>query len=95
MANPRTEIESDLAIHPGEFLAEEIQARSLSQRELARAMGRPPQAINEIIRGKKAITAETAIQLERVLGGSAQFWVNLQGIYDLVKAREAERASGA
>lgn len=42
-------------------------------------MGRPVQAINEIVRGKKAITAETAIQLERILGGSARFWVNLSG----------------
>ena len=57
----------DVAIHPGEYLAEEIGARDISQKELAKRMGRPLNAINEIINGKKAITAETALQLEEVM----------------------------
>jgi addiction module HigA family antidote len=58
-------------------------------------MGRPAQVVNEIIRGKKQITAETALDLERALGISAGFWVRLQADYDLVKARLAsERKSG-
>lgn len=54
----------DIAIPPGETLADELQARGVSQSELARRMGRPVQAINEIIRGGKLITPETALQLE-------------------------------
>lgn len=81
--------ESDLAIHPGELLAEEIEERGLTQKALAEAMGRPAQVVNEIIRGRKAITAETAIQLEHALGPSARFWLNLQSMYDLTRAREA------
>lgn len=83
--------ESDLIWHPGELLGEELEAREMTQKELALAMGRPPQAINEIVRGKKAITAETAVQLERVLGIQAQFWMNLQTSYDIKRARQAER----
>lgn len=83
---------SDLAVHPGELLAEELETRGLTQKQLAEAMGRPPQAINEIVRGRKAITAETALQLERVLDVPARFWLTLQGTYDLALARQRERA---
>jgi len=79
---------SDLAIHPGELLAEEIEVRGMTQRELAERMGRPAQAINEMVRGKKAITAETAVQLEAVLGIPAHLWVNMQGAFDIHRARE-------
>ena len=92
MANSSTaRIESNLAIHPGELLAEELELREMTQKQLALAMGRPPQAINEIVRGKKAITAETALQLERVLEIPAHLWMNLQTRYDLTRARQAER----
>ncbi len=77
----------DIAMPPGEFLAEEIQARELSQKELAKRMGRPINTINEIIKGKKAITAETAIQLEEVMPEiPARFWLNLETDYQLTKA---------
>lgn len=82
-------IESDVALPPGEFLAEELEARAMTQKALAEVMGRPAKTINEIIRGKKAITAETAIQLERALGISAYFWMNSQTRYDIVRARRA------
>lgn len=78
---------SDLAIHPGEFLAEELETRELTQKELARRMHRSPQVINQIVRGKKAITAETAIALERAMPGlSARYWLNLQTDYELAAA---------
>ncbi len=78
---------SDVAIPPGEYLAEEIEARGISQKELAKRMGRPVQAINEIINGKKAITAETALQLEEVMPEiPAKFWLNLERDYQLTKA---------
>jgi len=65
----------------------------MSQRELARQMGRPYQTVNEIVNGKKAITAETAIDLERVFGGNAKTWLNLQLVYDLTTARQRRAAS--
>ncbi len=83
---------SDLAIHPGEVVAEELEARSMTQRTLAAAMGRPEQAISEIIRGKKGITPETALQLSNVFGASAEFWMNLQTTYALTMARQAAGA---
>ncbi|MEX2032259.1 MAG: HigA family addiction module antitoxin [Dehalococcoidia bacterium] len=93
MANATTRrVESDLAIHPGELLAEEIEVRHMTQKALAEAIGRPAQVVNEIVRGKKAITAETAIQLEEALGISAHLWLNLQSEYELTLARQARRA---
>ena len=83
----RTDAYPDVAIPPGEYLAEEIEARKISQKELARQMGRPANAINEIINGKKAITAETALQLEAVMPEiPARFWLNLETDYQLTKA---------
>ena len=83
----REKIYSDLAIPPGVMLAEEIEARGMSQRELAERTDRPEQAISEIINGKKAITAETALQLEKVLGVSSAFWTNLEARYQETLAR--------
>jgi addiction module HigA family antidote len=85
--------ESDLAVHPGELLAEELAVRGLTQKQLAEGMGRPAQAINEIIRGRTAITAETALQLEHALGTPARFWLNLQAAHDLAGARQREQAA--
>jgi HTH-type transcriptional regulator / antitoxin HigA len=83
----KTETYPDVAIPPGEYLAEEIQARGISQKELAKRTGRPLNAINEIVNGKKAITAETALQLEEVMPEiPARFWLNLETDYQLTKA---------
>jgi len=83
----KTESYPDVAIPPGEYLAEEIEARGITQKELARRMRRPLNAINEIINGKKAITAETALQLEAAMPEiPARFWLNLETDYQLVKA---------
>jgi HTH-type transcriptional regulator/antitoxin HigA len=91
----KTESYADIAIPPGEYLAEEIEARGMSQKELARRMGRPLNAINEIINGKKAITAETALQLEEVMPEiTARFWLNLESEYQLTKVLLARRANG-
>jgi len=81
----------DVAIPPGETLAEELEAREMSQADLARRMGRPVQAVNEIVRGKKAITAATALDLEDALGVSALFWLRLEAAYQLNRARLARR----
>ncbi len=83
---------TNLAVPPGETLADEIEARGMTQRDLAAKIGRPPQAVNEIIRGKKSITADMALALEDVLDGiSAKFWLNLQADYDLTLARQRRR----
>ena len=82
---------SDLAIHPGELLEEEIEFIGMTQRELATRMGRPPQVVNEIIKGKKSITHDTALELENVLGIPAHIWTNSQSSYDFTLARLKER----
>ncbi len=79
-------------IHPGEVLLEEfLKPLGISQNRLARAMGVPPRRINEIVHGKRAITADTALRLARALGVSEQFWMGLQADYDLEEARKAAR----
>jgi HTH-type transcriptional regulator / antitoxin HigA len=83
----------DWTVSPGELLAEILEEREISQSELARRMGRPTKTINEIVNGKAAVTPQTAIQLERVLGTSASFWVNAEAAYrhDLARFAEAEQ----
>jgi HTH-type transcriptional regulator/antitoxin HigA len=71
---------------PGETLREVLEEMGISQADLAIHMGRPKKTINEIIKGEAAITADTAIQLERVLGIPAGFWNNRQGHYDEFQA---------
>jgi HTH-type transcriptional regulator / antitoxin HigA len=82
----------DVAIPPGEYLAEEIETRGISQTEIARRMGRPLSVINEIINGKKSITANTALQLEEAMPEiPARFWLNLETDYQLTKALIGKR----
>ncbi len=71
-------------IHPGEILAEEFLAPlDISQNRLAVAIGVPPRRINEIVHGKRRITADTALRLARYFGTTDRFWLNLQTRYDL------------
>ena len=71
-------------IHPGEILREEfLGPMGISQYRLAKDISVPPRRINEIVHGKRAITADTALRLGRFFGMSAQFWLNLQTRYDL------------
>jgi len=71
-------------IHPGEVLLEEfLVPMGLSQNRLALSIGVPPRRINEIVLGKRRITAETALRLARYFGNSPQFWLGLQSDYDL------------
>lgn len=88
----REQIHSDLAIPPGAYLAEVLSELGMAQAELARRMDRPIQAINEIVVGKKSITAETALQLENVTGVPANIWTGLEAEYRLVLARQEEDA---
>jgi addiction module HigA family antidote len=75
-------------IHPGEVLLEEfLKPMDLSQNAIARAIDVPPRRINEIVLGKRGITADTAIRLAKHFGTSEQFWMGLQADYDLEEAR--------
>ena len=82
---------SDLAVHPGELLAETLEELAMSQAELAKRMGRPKQIINEIVKGKKSITPTTALELEDVLGIPSHIWLGLENEYQMVRAREKEK----
>jgi addiction module HigA family antidote len=75
-------------IHPGEILAEDVLAElNMSGRQLASALGISPNRISEILRGRRAITADTALRLSRWLGTSPTVWLNLQQAYDLEMAK--------
>ena len=93
MATDIPPVVSDMAIFPGEVLQEEIEARGMSQKELAAQLGRPPQVVNEIIRGKKAIAPDTAIGLGEVLGIDPQYWINLETDYRMTLARSRENTA--
>lgn len=78
------EIDAFAPIHPGEVLHEEyLKPLGISQSKLALAMRVSPQRINEIINGKRSITAETAIRLAKAIGTTPEFWLSLQDGYDL------------
>lgn len=71
-------------IHPGEVLQEDfIAPLGVTQHRVAVAIGVPPRRINEIVHGKRRVTADTALRLGRYFGTSAQFWINLQSRFDL------------
>lgn len=77
-------------IHPGEVLFEEfMQEYKISQNRLGREIGMSPRAINEIVHGKRAITANSALRLAKFFGSAPEFWLNLQTSYDLEEASKS------
>lgn len=76
-------------IHPGEILADELEALNLSASELARRIKVPANRITQIIHGHRAVTADTALRLGRFLGTSALFWINLQKLYEIDLAAQS------
>lgn len=79
-------------VHPGEILMEDfIEAFGITQNKLAVAIGVPPRRINEIVHGKRGITADTAVRLSAYFGTTAEFWMNLQSHYELRLERRALR----
>ena len=94
MSNSSTTTESDLIdpIHPGEILMEDfLKGFGITQNKLAVSIGVPPRRINEIVHGKRGITADTAIRLARYFGTTEEFWMNLQSNYELRLERRALR----
>lgn len=83
-------------IHPGEILMEDfIEGFGITQNRLAVSIGVPPRRINEIVHGKRGITADTAIRLARFFGTSEEFWMNLQSNYELRLERRSLRETVA
>jgi len=74
------------AFSPGEYLADEIEARGWSQSDLARIIGRPFTAVHLLIRGKRRLSTETAVDLAAALGTSVEMWLNLQAAWDAYNA---------
>src|SRR5215470_1319818 len=79
------------AIHPGEHLAEELGELKMSAAELARKIKVPTNRVTQILNGTRAITGDTALRLAHFFGTSAEFWLNLQNLYEL---RTAEKKAG-
>ncbi len=76
-------------VHPGEILLEDfLKPLGVSQYRLAKSLSVPPRRINEIVLGKRAVTADTALRLARFFGTSDRFWLNLQAAYDLDVERD-------
>jgi addiction module HigA family antidote len=80
-----------LPIHPGEHLAEELEALDMSAAELARQLNVPTNRVTSILNGQRAISGDTALRLAHFFGTTPQFWLNLQTLYDV---RVAEEKSG-
>ena len=76
------------AIHPGEHLAEQLEALAMSAAELARQLGVPTNRITAILNGQRAVTGDSALRLGHFFGNSPQFWLNLQAIYELRVAQQ-------
>src|SRR6516162_1193099 len=79
------------AIHPGEHLAEELKELDMSASELARQLDVPTNRVTEILKGRRAITGDTALRLAHFFGTTAEFWLNLQSLYEL---RIAQKKAG-
>ena len=77
-------------IHPGEHLADELQEIGINGHQLAKRLNVPPNRISQIINGKRAVTADTAMRLGKFFGTGAVIWLNLQQKYDLEVARKME-----
>ncbi len=82
-------------IHPGEILLEEfLREFGISQNRLGREIGMSPRAINEIVHGKRSVTANSALRIARFFGTSPEFWLNLQTSYDLEEAAKTVNLDG-
>jgi addiction module HigA family antidote len=81
-------------IHPGDMLLEEfLQPKGLSQREFAEKLGWTTAKLNELVKGKRGVTADTALDLAKALGTSPELWMNLQMMWDLRRAELRRKAS--
>ncbi len=80
-------LEPFAATHPGELIRDELEARGISQAQLARQIGVSPSLLNEVVNGKRSVNTEMALLLEAALGISAEMWLNLQSEYKSLSHR--------
>lgn len=85
-----TNLKLNYAIHPGVFLADELESLKITQRDLAARIDEHTSVISDVINGKRKISAPLAVKLERVFSFPASYWMNLQGLYDISMARIKE-----
>jgi len=85
---------SSALIHPGEHLTEILEELAISQYRLAKAIGVSPRRINEIVHGRRGVTADTALRVGKALGTTPEFWLNRQRMYDLDVARNKVSVDG-
>ncbi|WDF79539.1 HigA family addiction module antitoxin [Mucilaginibacter sp. KACC 22773] len=86
------QLRTPIAFHPGELLLEEIEERGLKKIDFAKAIGQKPGNLSDLFKGKRHISAQMAIKIEKALDISAEYWLGLQSAYDLTIARRLEHA---
>jgi HTH-type transcriptional regulator/antitoxin HigA len=85
------EIQTDISLHPGEVLLDELDARNIKKSLFAEHLGMKPSHFSELLHGKRHLSAATALKLERLLGISAEYWLRVQVYYDLFMERNKEK----
>lgn len=83
-------ITTDVLLHPGEVLSDELEAREIKQKEFALKLKLQPPHLNDLLKGKRHVSARIAIKLEKELGIEADYWLRVQMAYDLAVARKEE-----
>jgi antitoxin HigA-1 len=81
------EIHTDIALHPGDILIDELEARNIKKTEFAQQLNMKPGHFSELLHGKRHVSAATALKLERLLGITAEYWLRVQVYYDLFVER--------
>lgn len=84
------EIETDIALHPGDILMDELEARRIKKTVFAEQLGMKPGHFSELLHGKRHVSAATALKLEKLLDISAEYWMRAQVYYDLFVERHKE-----
>lgn len=85
------EIQTDITLHPGEVLQDELEARDIKKSFFAEQLGMKPGHFSELLHGKRHVSAATAIKLEKLLGISAEYWLRVQVYHDLFMERNKEK----
>jgi antitoxin HigA-1 len=81
-------LETDVTLHPGELLADELQARDILKKDFAAAIGMQPSHLSDLLKGKRHVSAKLALKLEQHLQINASYWLRLQMAYDLFMAKK-------
>ncbi|MCP9752037.1 HigA family addiction module antitoxin [Ferruginibacter sp. HRS2-29] len=85
------EIHTDVTLHPGEILMDELEARNIKKADFAEQLGIAPSHLSDLLRGKRHVSAATSLKLEKLLGIKAEYWMRVQVYYDLFVERNKLR----